>query len=155
MILVDKPGAPQSVVLIGAPGVERDNPDYPAIQLLNTILGGSFSSRLNDILREQRGYSYGAQSGWSFSPVPGPFVAQSNVRTDVTDSSVAIFFREFERVRNEPVTQVELERGRNYIVLGALDSYETAGQVAGAIRFQLEDEFWVESDKAVVHAPKD
>ena len=133
VILVDKPNAPQSVVIIGAPGVDRDNPDYPAIQLLNTILGGSFSSRLNDILREQRGYSYGAGSGWSFAPVAGPFTATSAVRTDVTDSSVAIIFREFERIRNEPVTPVELERGRNYIVLGALDSYETAGQVAGAI----------------------
>jgi zinc protease len=138
VILVDKPGAPQSVVIIGAPGVDRDNPDYPAIQLLNTILGGSFSSRLNDILREQRGYSYGAGSGWTFSPVPGPFTASSQVRSDVTDSSVAIFFREFERIRNEPVTPVELERGRNYIVLGALDSYETAGQVAGAIGGALQ-----------------
>lgn len=138
VILVDKPGAPQSVIIIGAPGVARDNPDYPAIQLLNTILGGSFSSRLNDILREQRGYSYGAGSGWSFSPVPGPFTASSAVRSDVTDSSVAIFFREFERIRNEPVTPVELERGRNYIVLGALDSYETAGQVAGAIGGALQ-----------------
>lgn len=138
VILVDKPGAPQSVLIIGAPGVERDNPDYPAIQLLNTILGGSFSSRLNDILREQRGYSYGAGSGWGFSPVPGPFTASSQVRTDVTDSSVAIFFREFERIRNEPVTAVELERGRNYIVLGSLDSYETAGQIAGAIGGALQ-----------------
>jgi zinc protease len=138
VILVDKPDAPQSVVIIGAPGVERDNPDYPAIQLLNTILGGSFSSRLNDILREQRGYSYGAGSGWGFSPVPGPFTASAAVRTDVTDSSVAIFFREFDKIRNEPVTPVELERGRNYIVLGALDSYETAGQVAGAIAGALQ-----------------
>jgi zinc protease len=138
VILVDKPGAPQSVVIIGAPGVDRDNPDYPAIQLLNTILGGSFSSRLNDILREQRGYSYGAGSGWSFSPVPGPFTASSAVRSDVTDSSVAVFFREFDRIRNEPVSPVELERGRNYIVLGALDSYETAGQVAGAIGGALQ-----------------
>jgi predicted Zn-dependent peptidase len=138
VILVDKPGAPQSVVIIGAPGVARDNPDYAAIQLLNTILGGSFSSRLNDILREQRGYSYGAGSGWNFSPVVGPFTASSQVRTDVTDSSVAVFFHEFERIRNEPVTPVELERGRNYIVLGALDSYETAGQVAGAIAGALQ-----------------
>jgi predicted Zn-dependent peptidase len=138
VILVDKPNAPQSVIIIGAPGLERDTPDYAALQVLNTILGGSFSSRLNDILREQRGYSYGAGSGWSFSPVPGPFTASSSVRTDVTDSSVAIFFREFERIRNEPVDQVELERARNYIVLGSLDAYETAGQVGGAIAGALQ-----------------
>lgn len=133
VILVDKPHAPQSVVMIGAPGISRDAPDYAAVQLLNVVLGGSFSSRLNDILREQRGYTYGAGSGWSIRPVPGPFVASSAVRTDVTDSSVAIFFREFERIRNESVSADELERARNYSVLGALDSYETAGQVAGAI----------------------
>lgn len=138
VILVDKPNAPQSVVTIGGPGVDRDNPDYPAIQLLNTVLGGSFSSRLNDILREQKGYSYGAGSGWSFSPVAGPFTASAAVRTDVTDSSVAIFFREFNTIRNEPIPSVELERARNYIVLGALDSYETAGQVAGAIASALQ-----------------
>lgn len=138
VILVDKPNAPQSVILIGAPGLDRDTPDFPALQVLNTILGGSFSSRLNDILREQRGYSYGARSGWSFSPVPGPFLASSGVRTDVTDSSVAIFFREFERIRNEPVAQEELERARNYIVLGSLDLYETAGQVGGAIAGALQ-----------------
>jgi predicted Zn-dependent peptidase len=138
VILVDKPNAPQSVIIIGAPGIDRDTPDYAALQVLNTILGGSFSSRLNDILREQRGYSYGAGSGWSFSPVPGPFTASSSVRTDVTDSSVAIFFREFERIRNEPVDPVELERARNYIVLGSLDSYETAGQVGGAIAGALQ-----------------
>src|SRR5690606_23096885 len=81
---------------------------------------------------------YGAGSGWSYSPVAGPFIASSAVRTDVTDSSVAIFFQEFERIRAQPVTTGELERGRNYIVPGARDSYETAGQVAGAIAGALQ-----------------
>jgi predicted Zn-dependent peptidase len=137
VILVDKPGAPQSVIVIGAPGVERDSPDYPAIEVMNTILGGSFSARLNDILREQRGYSYGAFSQFGWSPVPGPLRASSQVRTDVTDSSLAVFFREFERIRDEPVAPVELERARNYLVLGSVGDYETAGQVAGAIGTSL------------------
>lgn len=137
VILVDKPGAPQSVIAIGAPGVDRDSPDFAAIEVMNTILGGSFSARLNDILREQRGYTYGAGSGFSWSPVAGPFQASSQVRTNVTDSSLAVFFREFERIRNEPVDPVELERARNYLVLGALGDYETAGQVAGAITTSL------------------
>lgn len=137
VILVDKPGAAQSVIYIGAPGVARNNPDFAAIQVMNTILGGSFSSRLNDILREQRGYSYGANSGFSWSPVPGPFRASSQVRTDVTDSSLAVFFHEFNRIRDEPVDSVELERARNYLVLGALGDYETAGQVSGAISSSL------------------
>lgn len=138
VILVDKPGAPQSVIMIGAPGISRTTPDYAAITVMNTLLGGSFSSRLNDILREQRGYSYGAGSYYDLSAVPGPFVAQSQVRTNVTDSSLAVFFHEFNRIRNEPVSPDELERARNYQVLGALGDYETAGQVAGAISTALE-----------------
>ncbi|HEY4320481.1 MAG TPA: pitrilysin family protein [Gemmatimonadales bacterium] len=133
VILVDKPDAAQSVILIGAPGVSRNAPDYPAIELMNTILGGSFSSRLNDLLREQLGYTYGASSNFSWSPVPGPFIAQAAVRTNVTDSSLALFMREFRRIRDSAVTPVELQRGKNYVVLGALGDYETAGQVAGAI----------------------
>ncbi len=138
VILVDKPDAPQSVIVIGAPGVDRHNPDYPAIEIMNTILGGSFSSRLNDILREQRGYSYGAGSRFAWRPIPSNFTASSQVRTNVTDSSLAVFFHEFKRIRDEPVDSVELARARNYVVLGALGDYETAGQVAGAIAGALE-----------------
>ncbi|HET9065010.1 MAG TPA: pitrilysin family protein [Gemmatimonadales bacterium] len=137
IILVDKPGAAQSVIYIGAPGVARNTPDYAAIEVMNTILGGSFSSRLNDILREQRGYSYGAGSNFNWNPVAGPFTASSQVRTDVTDSSLAVFFHEFNRIRDEPVDTVELMRARNYLVLGALGDYETAGQVGGAISSAL------------------
>lgn len=133
IILVDKPEAAQSVVWIGAPGMSRNSPDYAAVQVMNTILGGSFSARLNDILREQRGYTYGANSGFSFAPVPGPFLARSDVRTNVTDSSLAIIVSEIRKLGSEPVSAVELERARNYLVLGALGDYETAGQIAGAL----------------------
>lgn len=133
VILVDKPDAAQSVIMIGGPGMSRDNPDYPAALTMNTILGGSFSSRLNDILREQLGYTYGASSGYSFAPVVGPFVARSDVRTNVTDSSLAVFFREIRKIGSEAVPDVELNRARNYIVLGSLSSYETAGQIANAL----------------------
>jgi zinc protease len=132
-VLVDKPGAAQSVVAIGAPGVTRRSPDYPAITLMNTILGGSFSSRLNDVLREQKGYTYGAGSGYSWRPLPGPFTASAQVRSNVTDSSLAIFFREFRRIRDSGVTGTELERARAYLVLGSLGDFETTGQVAGQL----------------------
>ncbi|MDZ4674728.1 MAG: pitrilysin family protein [Gemmatimonadota bacterium] len=137
VVLVDKPGAAQSVINIGAPGVDRSSPDYAAILLMNTILGGSFSARLNDILREQKGFSYGANSGYSWRPVPGPFLASSAVRTDVTDSSLAIFFEQFKRIRDEVVLADELERARSYSVLGALGNYETTGQVAGQLATAL------------------
>jgi zinc protease len=133
IVLVDKPGAAQSVVAIGAPGVPRRSEDYPAITLMNTILGGSFSSRLNDVLREQKGYSYGAGSDFNWQPVTGAFLASAQVRTNVTDSSLAIFFDEFRRIRDSAVTPLELERGRAYIALGALSEFETTGDVAGQL----------------------
>lgn len=133
IVLVNKPGAPQSVMMIGGPGFSRGSPDYPAIVLMNTILGGSFSSRLNDILREQKGFTYGAFSQYVWRPLPGPFVASSQVRTDVTDSSLAIVFDEFRRIRAAPVTSAELERAKAYVVLGALGDFETTGQVASSL----------------------
>ena len=133
IVLVDKPGAAQSVISIGAPGVPRSSPDYAAITLMNTILGGSFSSRLNDVLREQRGYTYGAGSGYSWQPIPGAFQAGAQVRTNVTDSSLAVFFDEFKRIRDSAVSAVELERGRSYIALGTLSDFETTGDVAGQL----------------------
>ena len=141
IFLVDKPGAAQSVILIGAGGVDRGTPDYAAIEVMNTLLGGSFSSRLNSNLREEKGYTYGAGSGFSYRPLPGPFIAQSAVRTNVTDSSLIEFFKEFERVRNEPVDPVELERAKAYLALGLASEFETttqmAGQVSGLLRFGL------------------
>ena len=137
VILVDKPDAAQSVIMIGAPGVARTSPDYAAITLMNTIMGGSFSSRLNDLLREQLGYSYGAGSSFNWSPVAGPFIANSQVRTNVTDSSLAVFFRDSRRCARSRHGPKELTRGRNYLVLGALGDYETAGDIAGAITQSL------------------
>jgi zinc protease len=133
VILVDKPEAAQSVIMIGGPGMSRTDPDYPAVAVMNTILGGSFSSRLNDLLREQLGYTYGAGSNFSFAPVAGPFMISSDVRTDVTDSSLAVIFREINAMRTQGVTDAELARARNYLVLGSLSDYETAGQIAGAM----------------------
>jgi predicted Zn-dependent peptidase len=131
--LVDKPAAAQSVIMMGGPGVSRDDPDYYALQVMNTLLGGSFSSRLMTNLRETKGYTYGASSAFQFRPLPGPFVASAAVRTDVTDSSLVEFFREFERIRDEPVSAVELERAKAYLALGLAGDFETTGQVAAQI----------------------
>ena len=133
VILVDKPGAAQSVVMIGAPGLERTSPDYAAIQVMNTILGGSFSSRLNTNLRETKGYTYGASSGFQWRPLPGAFVASSDVRTDVTDSSLVEFFKEIRRLRDEPVSDAELARAKAYIALGIPGDLESTAQIAGQV----------------------
>ena len=131
--LVDKPGAAQSVIYIGAPGVERTSADYAAIQVMNTILGGSFSSRLMTNLRETKGYTYGARSGFQWRPLPGAFAASSDVRTDVTDSSLVEFFRELTTIRDLPVTPAELDRAKAYLKLGLPGELESTSQIAGQI----------------------
>ena len=137
--LVDKPGAEQSVITVGAPGVARNVPDYAALQVMNTILGGSFSSRLNTNLRETKGYTYGARSGFTFRPdVPGPFVAGASVRTDATDSSLVEFFRELRAIREAPPSAEELDRAKAYIALGLASEVETTAQVAALVEELLD-----------------
>jgi zinc protease len=133
VFLVDKPGAAQSIIMIGSPGVSRSSPDYPAIEVMNTILGGSYSSRLNQNLRETKGYTYGAGSQFVYRPLPGPFLARAAVRTDVTDSSLVEFFKELNAIRDAPVSDAELNRARNYIALGLPGDFETTDQMAARI----------------------
>jgi zinc protease len=133
VVLVDKPNAAQSVVMIGVPGVERTTGDFAAIQVMNTILGGSFSSRLNSNLRETKGYTYGANSGFQWRPLPGAFIASSDVRTNVTDSSLVEFFKEMNAIRDVAVSADELARAKAYIRLGIPGDFESTAQIAGQI----------------------
>lgn len=133
VVLVDKPGAAQSVIMIGTPGLERTTPDYAVIQVMNTILGGSFSSRLMSNLRETKGYTYGVSSGFQWRPLPGAFVTSSSVRTNVTDSSLVEFFKELNALRDQPVSSNELARAQAYIKLGIPGDFESTGQIAGQI----------------------
>lgn len=131
--LVDKPAAAQSVVYIGWPGVDRLSPDYAPLMVMNTLLGGSFTSRLNMNLREDKGYTYGASSRFTFRRVPGPFVASAAVRTNVTDSSLVEFFRELRGVRDHPVPNDELQRAKAYVELALPGSLESTTQVASTV----------------------
>jgi predicted Zn-dependent peptidase len=133
VILVDKPGAAQSVVVIGAAGVERTTPDYAAIEVMNTILGGSFSSRLNSNLRETKGYTYGANSGFEWRPLPGPFDAGADVRTNVTDSSLVEFFKEISAIRDTPVSEAELARAKSFLALSVPGDLESTAQIAAQL----------------------
>lgn len=137
IFLVDKPGAAQSVIALAEPGVMRNSPDYYALQVMNTILGGSFSSRLNQELRETKGWTYGAGSAFAYRPVPGPFRASAAVRTDVTDSSLAEFVRQIGMIRDAEVDTVELKRAQAYLALGLPGDFETTGQVAGQVSGML------------------
>src|SRR4029077_3842284 len=105
--LVDKPAAAQSQIRIGTIGVARSTPDYFPIQVLNTVLGGSFSSRLNMNLREQHGYAYGASSAFDMRVSAGPFYSAAGVQTDKTADALKEFFNELTGIL-KPVPPDEL-----------------------------------------------
>ncbi len=131
--LVDKPGAAQSVIQLGGPGADRLGPDYAAITVMNTILGASFSSRLNTNLRETKGYTYGISSRFGWSPLPGAFVVASQVRTNVTDSSLVEIFKELRSIRDAPVDAKELDRAKAYVALAVPGRFETNAAIAGQV----------------------
>jgi zinc protease len=132
--LVDRPNSAQSVVSIGQIGVARDNPDYFPLQVMNTILGGQFSARVNMNLREDKGYTYGARTGYSFRRGAGPFTASADVQTAVTKESVAEFIKEIKGIRGEiPVTQKELEYNKQSIIRGYPRGFETVGQISAQL----------------------
>lgn len=132
--IVDKPGAAQSVINIGQIGVSRDNPDYFPLQVMNTLLGGAFTSRINMNLREDKGYTYGARSGFSYRRGAGPFTASAGVATKDTKESVIEFLKEIRGVRGEiPVTQAELEYNKQSLIRSYPRNFETVDQIAGQL----------------------
>jgi zinc protease len=134
--IVDKPQAPQTQIRIGTIGVERATPDYFPIQVLNTILGGSFSSRLNLNLREQHGYTYGASSAFDMRVRPGPFFAGAGVQTDKTSESLQEFFNELNGIL-KPIPADELGRAKNYVALRFPSGFETTGDISRRLEEML------------------
>lgn len=130
--LIDRPGAAQSQIRIGWIGVPRSTPDYYVLEVMNTVLGGSFTSRLNQNLRERNGYAYGASSVFDMRSAAGPFYAASGVQTDKTVESLREFFNELTAIR-QPIPAGELARARNYLALGFPAGFETTGSVASQI----------------------
>jgi predicted Zn-dependent peptidase len=156
--LVDKPDAAQSQIRIGWIGVARSTPDYFPIQVMNTILGGSFSSRLNMNLREEHGYTYGASSSFDMRASAGPFVAAAGVQTDKTAEALKEFFNELDKIR-QAVPAEELARAKNYVALRYPSAFETTGDVSrrleDAVVYRLPDDYfskYVQNIQAVTAA---
>lgn len=132
--LVDRPNSAQSVVSIGQIGVARDNPDYFPLQVMNSILGGQFSARVNMNLREDKGYTYGARTGYVYRRGAGPFSASADVQTAVTKESVAEFLKELRGIRGEiPVTAKELDYNKQSLIRAYPRGFETVGQISGQL----------------------
>jgi zinc protease len=114
--LVDRPGSVQTVLQLGSLGIERTSPDYFSLLLADRILGGGPAARLFMNLREDKGYTYGAYSGFSGSKYRGTWVSSSEVRTDVTEGAMKEFMYELKRLRDEPVGADELENAKRAII---------------------------------------
>ncbi len=132
VILVDKPGAAQSEIRIGRIGVDRKAEDYYALTVMNTILGGSFASRINQNLREDKGYTYGARSSFAFNLLPGAFTMSAAVQTAVTDSALVEFFKELNAIL-EDVTEDEMTRARNFVALRFPSRFQAVSAIAGQL----------------------
>jgi zinc protease len=129
---VDLPGAKQSVISIGCPALPRTNPDFYAATVANYKLGGSFNGVFNLILREEKGFTYGARSNFSGSKNYGSFVASSRVRTNSTFESVNIFKTEMEKFR-ESVPQEYIDFTKSSLLKGNALRFETLGGLLGML----------------------
>jgi zinc protease len=130
--LIDKAGAPQTSVRVGSVGVPRSTEDYFALRVMNTILGGAFTSRLNQNLREARGFTYGAFSGFQMRRAAGPFVASAEVTGTATDSALVEFMKELRAIR-DTVPRPELEKATRYLQLQLPGQFETTGDIASQL----------------------
>jgi predicted Zn-dependent peptidase len=130
--IVDMPEAEQSQIRLGWVGVPRSTPDYFTLEVMNTILGGSFTSRLNQNLREEHQYSYGAGSRFDMRLSNGPFFATAGVQTDKTADALREFFTELNGML-KPVGAEELTKGKNYIALSFPSEFETTGDLSSRL----------------------
>lgn len=158
--LVDKPGAAQSVVNIGLPGPSRNTPDYFALQVLNTILGGQFQSRLNANIREQKGYSYGVNSGFNYGKGPGAFRAGGSIFTAKTDAALIEFMKELKGIVGEkPITDEEIKTAKESLIQGLPQRFASVTAISGAITSLtvqgLPDDYYRTYEKNVSAVTKD
>ncbi len=131
--LVDKPGAPQTALIVYGLGVPITTPDLQAIQVMNYILGGAFASRINMNLREVHGFTYGANSVFSTYRDGGIFLAGGLVKTDVTAAATEQLMLELKRIQTEPPTEVELKEAKIARVQSLPGQFETTNASANAM----------------------
>ena len=144
--LIDKPKAAQSQVRIGHIGAHRTTPDYFSLLVMNTILGGQFTSRINLNLREEKGYTYGARSDFVLRKAPGTFVVSGGFHTDVTDRSIEELIKELRRIRSGDVTEEELTFAKTSLVQRLPAQFETPGAIAARLSevvvYELSDDYY-------------
>ncbi|MSP41016.1 MAG: insulinase family protein [Deltaproteobacteria bacterium] len=131
VLLVHRPNSVQTAVSLGNIAIDRRSADYPAMVVMNDVIGGGASARLFLNLREEKGYTYGVYSNFSALRFPGPWRAGGNMRTEVTDGALVEFFKEIRRMRDEPVPSKELAESKRSIVASFALSLEQPSRVLG------------------------
>jgi zinc protease len=134
VVLLDKPGAPQTALLTFGTGLPRTSADYPAVAVMNAMLGGLFSSRINMNLREAHGYTYGAFSTYQYLRGIGLFLSGAQVRTDVTAPALSELFRELDGIHTKPLTDAELRLAKDSIIRSLPGDFEGVDSVNGQLR---------------------
>jgi zinc protease len=132
VVIVDRPGAPQTQLRVVTIGAARSSPDFRALQVMNTALGGLFSSRINMNLREAHGYTYGAGSQFVFRKAPGPFQVAGGIRTDVTAPAVTEIFKEIRGMVDMPMGGDELKRAKDALANSLPGAFETSADAAAS-----------------------
>lgn len=131
--VLHRPGSVQTEIRIGHVGLRRRIPDFHALSVMSAILGGLFNSRLNRVLREERGYTYGANAGFDLRRAAGPFAARAAVNTEVTVPAIEAILTELHGIRDREVTTEELSSARDFLVGVFPLRFETPPAVVGAI----------------------
>lgn len=140
VVIVAKEDAPQSELRVGHVGVPRSHPDYMSIVVMNAILGGLFSSRINLNLREKHAFTYGASSGFDWRRGAGPFVVSTAVKTEVTSRAVEEIMKEIDSMRAAAPLASELSLATDYLAGVFPIRFESTDAVAGAIASALINE---------------
>ncbi|MES1209672.1 MAG: pitrilysin family protein, partial [Pseudomonadota bacterium] len=158
VFLIDKAGAPQSSIRVGQIGIDRLNPDYFAVTVMNLILGGGFY-RLDLNLREGKGWTYGARSSFESRRAPGPFSAGGEFVAPHSADSVAEILKEVNGIRDSDVTDAELARAKDQIIKSFPARFATrasaAAQLADLAVFGFPDSYWADYPKKIAAVTKD
>ena len=146
LVLVPKSDASQTALQVTAAGAPRGTPDFAALEVMNAALGGLFTSRINNNLREEKGYSYGVFSHFDYRRSAGSFDIAGSVRTNATGASVAEIMKEIKAMRDTPLPAQELDNARNAQVLslpGHFDTNEGVGaSLAGLFVYDMPLDYY-------------
>jgi len=160
IFLVDKPGAAQSTFAIGRPGPPRNTPDFYALQVMNTMLGGMFQSRLNANIREEKGYSYGVTSSFGYGKGPGPFRTGGDIVTEKSDAALVEFMKELKGIiGGRPITDEELTTAKDALIQRLPGTFASVSSINSALTTlwvqNLPDDYYQQYAKRVAAITRD